>query len=124
MIRKGGPARDNGRPLREQDEWDEHARFMDGPFDEGFLVMAGPLGNSAWVDCPFGQIVLASPKLDADDHIRFVDPAVPPLELRRRYDARSPSLESQTAAATSDPSAKLPIPGEPSGRMFIRMAME
>jgi len=41
MIRKGGPAWDPGRPLREQEEWDEHARFMDGLFDEGFLVLAG-----------------------------------------------------------------------------------
>lgn len=47
MIRKGGPAWDNGRPLREQDEWDEHARFMDALFDEGFLVMVGPLGDGA-----------------------------------------------------------------------------
>ncbi len=47
MIRKGGPAWDGSRPLREQDEWDEHARFMDALFDEGFLVMAGPLGDGA-----------------------------------------------------------------------------
>ncbi len=45
MIRKGGPAWDGSRPLREQDEWDEHAAFMDGLFDQGFLVMAGPLGD-------------------------------------------------------------------------------
>jgi uncharacterized protein YciI len=44
MIRKGGPAWDPSRQLREQDEWDEHARFMDGLFGEGFVVMAGPLG--------------------------------------------------------------------------------
>jgi uncharacterized protein YciI len=47
MVRKGGSAWDKSRPLREQDEWDEHARFMDGLFDEGFLVMAGPLGDGA-----------------------------------------------------------------------------
>ena len=47
MIRKGGPAWDPGRPLREQEEWDEHARFMDGLFDEGLLVLAGPLGDGA-----------------------------------------------------------------------------
>ena len=47
MIRKGGPAWDNSRPLREQDEWDEHASFMDGLFDERFLVAAGPLGDGA-----------------------------------------------------------------------------
>jgi uncharacterized protein YciI len=47
MVRKGGSAWDKSRPLREQDEWDEHARFMDGLLDEGFLVMAGPLGDGA-----------------------------------------------------------------------------
>ncbi len=47
MIRKGGPVWDPSRPLREQDQWDEHARFMDGLFDEGFLVMAGPLGDGS-----------------------------------------------------------------------------
>jgi uncharacterized protein YciI len=45
MIRKGGPAWDPARPLREQDKWDEHAAFMDDLFDEGFVVMAGPLGD-------------------------------------------------------------------------------
>jgi uncharacterized protein YciI len=45
MIRKGGPAWDGGRPLREQDKWTEHAAFMDELAAEGFLVMAGPLGD-------------------------------------------------------------------------------
>jgi uncharacterized protein YciI len=45
MIRQGGPAWDPSRPLREQDLWDEHARFMDDLFAEGFVVMAGPLGD-------------------------------------------------------------------------------
>lgn len=44
MIRKGGPAWDGRRPLREQDKWDEHAEFMDALFEEGFVVLAGPLG--------------------------------------------------------------------------------
>jgi len=46
MIRKGGPAWDGGRSLREQDAWDEHARFMDDLLDEGFVVLGGPLGDS------------------------------------------------------------------------------
>jgi len=29
--------------MREQDGWDEHATFMDGLVDEGFVLMAGPL---------------------------------------------------------------------------------
>ena len=45
MIRKGGPAWDQDRPLRDQEAWAEHAEFMDKLFDEGFVVMAGPLGD-------------------------------------------------------------------------------
>ena len=47
MIRKGGPAWDGSRPLREQVKWDEHAEFMDALFDEGFVVLAGPLGTGS-----------------------------------------------------------------------------
>ena len=47
MIRKGGPAWDGRRPLREQVKWDEHAEFMDALFEEGFVVLAGPLGDGS-----------------------------------------------------------------------------
>jgi uncharacterized protein YciI len=29
--------------MREQDGWDEHARFMDSLVDEGFILLGGPL---------------------------------------------------------------------------------
>jgi uncharacterized protein YciI len=29
--------------MREQDGWDEHARFMDGLVDAGFILLGGPL---------------------------------------------------------------------------------
>jgi len=45
MIRRGGPAWDPSRPLRDQDNWDEHAKFMDDLAEEGFVVLAGPLGD-------------------------------------------------------------------------------
>ena len=45
VIRKGGPAWDASRPLREQDGWDEHAAYMDALFEAGFFVFAGPLGD-------------------------------------------------------------------------------
>ena len=45
MIRRAGLAWDSERPLREQDEWDEHAAFMDELAEEGFVVLAGPLGD-------------------------------------------------------------------------------
>ena len=43
-LRRGGPW-DWSRDLREQDGWEEHARFMDSLVDEGFIVLGGPLGN-------------------------------------------------------------------------------
>lgn len=41
-LERGGPW-DWSRDLREQDGWDEHARFMDALVDEGFIVLGGPL---------------------------------------------------------------------------------
>jgi len=29
--------------MREQDGWDDHASFMDGLVEEGFILLAGPL---------------------------------------------------------------------------------
>lgn len=36
---------DSSRPIREQDGWDEHASFMDGLVDDGFVILGGPLGD-------------------------------------------------------------------------------
>ena len=36
---------DAARPIRSQDGWDEHAAFMDGLVEDGFLVVGGPLGD-------------------------------------------------------------------------------
>jgi uncharacterized protein YciI len=41
-LQRGGPW-DWSRDLREQDGWEEHARFMDSLVDEGFIVLGGPL---------------------------------------------------------------------------------
>ena len=41
-LRRGGPW-DWSRDMREQVGWDEHARFMDGLVDDGFLLLGGPL---------------------------------------------------------------------------------
>jgi hypothetical protein len=38
----GGPW-DWSKALREQGQFDEHARFMDALVDEGFIVLGGPL---------------------------------------------------------------------------------
>ena len=46
--RRGGPW-DWSRDLREQDGWDEHARFMDGLVEEGFILLGGPLEDERFV---------------------------------------------------------------------------
>ena len=44
VLRAHGPAWKHGQPLEAQDGWLAHAAFMDGLAEEGFVVLAGPLG--------------------------------------------------------------------------------
>ena len=41
-LGRGGPW-DWSKDMREQAGWDEHARFMDGLVDDGFILLGGPL---------------------------------------------------------------------------------
>jgi uncharacterized protein YciI len=45
LMRQSGPEFDRSRPLEEQSGWVEHAAFMDGLVESGFLVLGGPLGD-------------------------------------------------------------------------------
>jgi uncharacterized protein YciI len=45
VIRSHGDGWKRGRPLEEQEEWRAHADFMDGLDAEGFVALAGPLGE-------------------------------------------------------------------------------
>jgi uncharacterized protein YciI len=40
-----GPRWDPARPIRGQDAWDEHAAFMDGLVEKGFIIMGGPVAG-------------------------------------------------------------------------------
>ena len=40
-----GPGWDPRRGIRDQQAWDEHASFMDGLVDDGFVILGGPLGD-------------------------------------------------------------------------------
>lgn len=42
-----GPGWDASRPIREQHGWDEHAAFMDGLVDGGFIILGGPALDEA-----------------------------------------------------------------------------
>jgi uncharacterized protein YciI len=40
-----GPGWDSSRQILDQDGWDEHAAFMDGLVDDGFIILGGPVGD-------------------------------------------------------------------------------
>jgi uncharacterized protein YciI len=43
VYREHGPAWDDSRPRWEQERWAEHAAYMNGLVDEGFVLLGGPL---------------------------------------------------------------------------------
>lgn len=49
VLRRSGPRWDPSKPLEEQSGWDEHAAFMDGLVEEGFIVLGGPLDDEVRV---------------------------------------------------------------------------
>ena len=61
-LERGGPW-DWSLDLREQQGWDDHARFMDGLVDDGFFLLGGPLEGERdtlhVVDAPSAEAVRA-----------------------------------------------------------------
>jgi hypothetical protein len=45
ILRRSGPDYDHSKTLEEQSGWPEHAEFMDGLVDDGFIVLGGVLGD-------------------------------------------------------------------------------
>ncbi|MEZ0449981.1 hypothetical protein [Cellulomonas sp. ICMP 17802] len=43
VLTRTGPSWDPSRRLEEQAGWTEHAEFMDGLVEDGFVVLGGPL---------------------------------------------------------------------------------
>jgi uncharacterized protein YciI len=60
VRRERGRPWDFSRDLREQDGFDEHARFMDLLVDEGFILLGGPLDGDREV-----LLVIAAPSEQA-----------------------------------------------------------
>jgi uncharacterized protein YciI len=44
-LHRSGPQWDPALPLEEQSGWTEHAEFMDGLVERGFVVLGGPLAD-------------------------------------------------------------------------------
>jgi uncharacterized protein YciI len=45
VVVRSGPEWQPSLALEEQSGWDEHAAFMDGLVDDGFIVLGGPLSD-------------------------------------------------------------------------------
>lgn len=43
VVRTRGPAWDAAKPMRAQQQWSEHAAFMDKLAADGFVVLGGPV---------------------------------------------------------------------------------
>jgi uncharacterized protein YciI len=62
VIREAGPAWTPASSTREQEQWTEHAAFMEALVDDGFVVLGGPLS-----DGPTTLLIVDS---ESDDEIR------------------------------------------------------
>jgi hypothetical protein len=62
VLRRTGPEWDASRPLEEQSGWTEHAAFMDGLVDAGFVVLGGPLADE--------QRVVLGVSAESEDAVR------------------------------------------------------
>jgi uncharacterized protein YciI len=47
VVSDQGPAWIDSVPMREQGDWDGHAKFMNALVDDGFVVLGGPIGDGA-----------------------------------------------------------------------------
>src|SRR4051794_24780418 len=45
VLRRAGTEWDRAKPMEKQSGWAEHAGFMDGLVDAGFLALGGPLDD-------------------------------------------------------------------------------
>jgi|SRR5829696_4364268 len=92
VLVRSGPEWDASRPLEDQSGWDEHAAFMDGLVDAGFIVLGGPLADELRVahavDAESEEAVRATLARDpwSGTHLRVG--SIDPWTIR--LDARSP----------------------------------
>ena len=91
VLRQSGPEFDRSRPLEEQSQWTEHAAFMDGLVDDGFIVLGGPLADDGRVahavEAESPQAVRATLARDpwSQSHLRIdtIEPWTVRLDARR-----------------------------------------
>jgi uncharacterized protein YciI len=69
-----GPGWDSSRQIRDQEGWVQHAAFMDGLVNDGFIILGGPVGD--------GEETLHVVEASDEDEIRTRLAADPWAEAR------------------------------------------
>jgi uncharacterized protein YciI len=78
VIQERGPNWDSARTLREQPGWPEHAAFIDGLAEDGFVVLAGPLSDES----DFHRALLIVESVSEDEvHERLAADPWRPMEM-------------------------------------------
>lgn len=82
VVRRSGPEWDPARRLEEQSGWPEHASFMDGLVDSGFIVLGGPLADE--------ERVVHAVEAESEDEVRAALARDPWSESHLRIDTIEP----------------------------------
>lgn len=82
VLRRSGPEWKPGLPLEQQSGWAEHAAFMDGLVDAGFIVLGGPLADE--------DRVVHAVEAGAEDAVRDTLARDPWSETHLRIEAIDP----------------------------------
>ena len=77
VKRERGPAWDDSRSLREQEQWPEHADFMEALVDDGFILLGGPVGDGVRT-----LLIVDAASKEAIDERLAADPWTPTGLLR------------------------------------------
>jgi len=82
VVHRSGPQWDPSRPREEQTGWPEHAAFMDGLVNTGFVVLGGPLADEH-------RVVLVV-EAESEDAVRAALARDPWSETHLRVDTIDP----------------------------------
>ena len=77
VIRERGGPWDFSLTLREQEQWAEHAVFMEALVDEGFVVLGGPFADGLRV------LLIVEAESEAQIEARLADDPWTPMGLLR-----------------------------------------
>jgi hypothetical protein len=104
MLGRSGPEWDPARPMEAQSGWPEHASFMDGLVESGFVVLGGPLADEQRVvlavEAASEDAVVSILARDPWSETHLVVDSIEPWTIRLDG-RRSPSAAPLSAEASS-----------------------